>query len=172
MTKLTFKKEELERYPLLEKLEIGTEVLALKDSPYENLKGEIVELNYNKEDRVSENDCIIEIVVDFEEPSTNDRLTKYACLNGTSVENVVMTEEGEIAFLFDDANGYQLLTGQLVCEWCLNPLTSIEETQYDYIGWDWNPKTMSYIKREPSGDTNHKRCTQCDSRIETEFVEY
>lgn len=172
MTKITFKKEELKKYPLLEKLDAGVEVIALKDSHYEGLKGEIIELNYNKEDRVSENECIVEIIVDFEEPTAHDRATKYASLNGTSVESVVMTEDGEIAFLFDESYGYQLLTGQLVCEWCLTPVTSVGETQYDYIGWDWDTEKMSYVKREPAGDTNHKRCSECNGRLDSEFIEY
>lgn len=170
--KITFKNEELKKYPLLAKLEEGIEVIALKGSPYEGLEGEIIELNYNSEDRVTENECIIEIVVDFGEPTAQDRATKYAHLNGTSVESVVMSEDGEIAFMFEECNGYQLLTGQLVCAWCLEPVSSVEETQYDYIGWDWDPEKMEYIKREPSGDTDFKKCTNCGHRFDTDLVDY
>lgn len=172
MKKITFKKEELDKYPLLEKLDVGIDVVALSGSPYAELKGEIVDLNYVEEDRVTENDCIIEIIVDFYEPSVSDRNTKYSSLNETSLQDVVMSEDGEVAFCFDQSTGYQLLTGQLVCEWCLEPLKNVTETQYDYIGWDWNPEKMSYVKAEPDGDTNHKRCGNCNGRIETEYLTY
>ena len=166
-TGINFKEEEVKKYPLLTQLQKGLSVFALNNNDYGKLRGEIVELHYG-EDRETENECVLEIVVDFEEPSALARKTVYANLNGTSVEMVIMAED-EIAVCFNGVD-YQLLTGQLACENCCKPIERVEETQNEYIEWVWNPETQEYVKENSGGDTEGRRCSECAYRIEGEEV--
>lgn len=164
---ITFTAEDLKQYPLLMQLKEGQRVLAIASSDYGQLLGDIIEIRYGN-DKETENECIVEIIVDFDEPDAYLRTTKYAVLNGTSVEEVIM-DEAEIAVCINGTD-YQLLTGQLVCEWCANPIIRATETQQCYISWTWDPDKNEYIKEDEGGDTNHKRCSQCDSRLEAENI--
>lgn len=84
-------------------------VVANANSPYEGLHGEITEIR-SGEEKETENEVELEIVVDFEEVPDMD--TKYSILNGTTIDQVIMDEE-TLNFFFDDGL-YSLVEGKVV----------------------------------------------------------
>lgn len=118
-----FKVEELKVYPYLEKLHIGQSVIALEGDIFEGMKGEIVGINYNKEDRETENESVVEIVVSFDERDfTQLRFKKnfeahYETMEDVSIDYVVMDEE-TIGILDMCGLNYKTLKGESVCMDC------------------------------------------------------
>ena len=106
----TFKNEELKRFPLLSKITADMEVVALNNNYYEGLEGYIDEIRYG-DDRETENDGILEIVVSF--IPTGDLEKTHPQLNNTSVDMVIMAEE-LLGFKFDDSDVYLDIEGKIV----------------------------------------------------------
>lgn len=90
MNNIKFKKEEIEKFEGIQDIEVGGFVRANENTVYDGLIGTIIELRYGEE-KETDNDSILEIIVDFEEKQNMDQL--YPELNGTSVKSVIMGED-------------------------------------------------------------------------------
>ena len=170
MNQIKFKKEEIKEYPLLEKIEIGLRIIAI-NSYYDGLYGTISDIKYG-EDKETENEGILDIYVDFEEPENGTLEELYPQLNGTGIDMVIMGEE-QLGFFFDDAPLSVSINGKAVCPNCYTEMDVINETQYDDIQWTF--KDGEYVKENLAGDTNGKRCGNCDNLLpedEEQFFMY
>lgn len=74
-----------------------------KDDSYEGLFGEIISVEDDPENFETENDCALEITVNFI-PTKNIKKT-HDHLNETSVENVFMCED-ELVYFFEGLENY------------------------------------------------------------------
>lgn len=153
---ILFTKVELKAYPLLPLLETGLRVICLKQESYEGLKGTITEIRYGNK-RETENNSIVEIIVDFDELLHQSVDESHPHLNGTSIGQVVMCEE--TLGIYFDANPPRTLDNKIVCESCYESLDMITETQNDHI--TWNLTDGEWLKTQ-SGDSDGKRCHLCD----------
>jgi hypothetical protein len=131
---IKFTEQELEKYPLLDKLEINMDVVAIKTDTtdeYTGLFGHITDIIYNKADMQTEREGnILEITVDFKVP---DSVTEgvdesieydveqswlkenYSQLNGTSICDVIL-DETELGFNLSPANGrFYSIDGKYIC---------------------------------------------------------
>lgn len=150
MNNIMFNEEILKKYPLLSKMKEGIDCIYLADTIYVGTSCEVIAVSSDENGNPK-----IEI-----------------SLGNPHYKEVTIDDLSVVAFEVDESNGYQLLNGQLVCPWCSHLITHIEETQYDYISWDWDTESMSYIKKDSTGDTNYPRCSHCDSRIESDSISY
>ena len=157
---IRFKKEEIKEYPLLEKIEIGLRVIAI-NSVYDGLYGTIADIKYDQ-DKETENESILDIYVNFEEPKNGTLEELYPQLNGTGIDMVIMGED-ELGFFFDDAPLAVSINGKTICPNCYKEIDIVNETQYDDIRWIF--KNGKYIKETLMGDTNGKRCGNCDNLL-------
>lgn len=130
---LNYTQEELNQYPLLPKIEVGMTVVALPDSDYEGLGGVITDILYG-ETRETENETILDIVVDFEEYAPIEKTHPH--LNGTGISGVMMGED-ELAFAFDVENTYLTAKGQLYCNECSELKTTVVQTIEEDHRWEW-----------------------------------
>lgn len=112
MKNIAFTAEELREYPKLNEIEEGLTVVANEASYYEGLIGVIAEVRYEEDERETENDTILEIVVDFEEVENMD--DKYSALNGTSVSQVIMDEESLNFYFNSNLNSLMNAKGELI----------------------------------------------------------
>jgi len=159
---MTFTKAELKAYPLLNKIERGLRVVAI-DCDYEGLYGTIDEIRYGQ-DKETENDCILEIIVDFEEPEHGSLEYLYPHLNGTGIGQVIMSED-ILGFFFEEAQILaQTADGKAICPDCHKPLEIVRETQYDDIVWTF--QNGEYVKENLIGSSDGKRCDQCNAVID------
>lgn len=99
-----FTDEEKKAYPLIDKIQRNMQVVALEGESYEGLKGSITEIRYGDQ-KETENDCILEIVVDFKKPLHGTLEELYPHLNGTGIEQVIM-DEGCLGFYFEGETSY------------------------------------------------------------------
>lgn len=125
---IKFTSAELKQFPLLEKISEGMEVVATNASEYDGLYGCISEIRYGL-DKETENECILEICVDFCVPehvtdglSENDGYDAmqkyldehYPILNGTSISEVIMSED-MLGFQFNLSDTfYTEITGEVM----------------------------------------------------------
>lgn len=164
MTAICFTKEELKKYPLISQIEIGMRVIANDLSYYKGLKGTITEIRYGNE-KETDNDTILEIIVDFEEPQYGSLEHLYPELNGTSIGQVIMDEES-LGFYFNGNPIAQDAKGQIICPDCHKSLNHVSETQFEDIYW--NLEDGKWVKSISDGDSNGKRCPYCDARLDDE----
>lgn len=162
---IKFSKVETKAYPLIGEISVGMEVIALKESDYEGLKGTISEIQYGKE-KETENETILDIHVDFEEQEYAPIETTHPNLNGTGISGVICGED-ELGFQFNSLIPfYQTADNKAVCPHCYVAMETVKETQYDDITWTF--KDGQYVKENGEGSSNGKKCDSCDGYIEDE----
>jgi len=159
---ISFKKAELKAYPFLSKLEVGLRGIANDESNYKGLLGSVSEIRYGDE-KETENDCIVEIIMDFEEHDYADVETTNPELNGTGIDQVVM-DETDMGFFFDNNPLAQTLDGKIVCPECHASLNSVSETQYEDLSWSL--RDGEWVKNEGAGGSEGKKCPVCDVVLE------
>ncbi|MDF2879656.1 MAG: hypothetical protein K0R54_213 [Clostridiaceae bacterium] len=159
MNNIKFTDEEIKKYPLLSNIEIGQCVLALDNNDYAKLRGVISDIKYGK-DKETENEDILDIYVDFEEPENLDEL--YPHLNGTGVDQLIMAED-MLGFYFEAYEVPISINNMIVCENCCTEVKIINETQYDDIKWTF--ENGDYKKENLQGDTAGKTCGNCGERL-------
>jgi hypothetical protein len=160
---IKFSKVELKAFPHLESIQSGLAVIALKGSDYEGLKGRISEVKYGA-DKETENETILDIYVDFEEPEYTSVETTHPHLNGTSISDVICGED-ELGFLFQEEDSFhKTADGKAVCPHCFVAMERVTETQHDDISWVF--EEGNYVKHSGMGDSNGKRCDQCDGVLD------
>lgn len=162
MSNITFKQEELELFPYLYLIFPGEEVIALKGSMYDGLKGVIEEIRYGDE-RETENDCILDIVVTYH--ATDEEVAiSHPQLNGTSICEVIMGED-ELGFIIEAINRDTYLTaaGVPVCPTCLE---GIDEVIVQTIQTDKYKSYKGHLLKQPGGHTDEiTTCLRCNNRI-------
>ncbi|MFB9749915.1 hypothetical protein, partial [Leifsonia shinshuensis] len=141
------------------------EVIALKGGSYEGLMGYIEEILILDE-RITENDCLLDIVVTFEETFNMD--ITHPHLNGTTVSKVIVGEDDLGFYVHDRDELAETIEGKAVCPSCFAPLDNVIEIQHDVIEWDWDSATQSYQKSD-QGSSDGKECGYCDGRIYDEM---
>lgn len=160
---INFSKVELKAFPKLGLIQEGIRVIGLKGSDYEGLEGTIDEFQYGAE-KETENETILDIHVDFEEPEFSSVEDTHPHLNGTSISDVICGED-ELGFIFEDgAPFYTTSDGKAVCPHCYAPLNRVTETQSEDISWDFTKGY--YVKTNGMGDSDGKRCGECDGRLD------
>jgi len=158
---IPFTKLELKAYPMIQKIEVGMRGVANDNCDYKGLIGTVSELRYGQQ-KETENDCILEVVMDFEEPLHGSLEDLYPVLNGTGIGGVVLDEES-VGIFFED-NVAQTLDGKIVCPTCHLLLDYVSEVQEDDI--HWNLENGVWMKTNGEGSSNGKRCPYCDARID------
>lgn len=117
---VTFRKKDLEEYPRLVELKIGKEVIALEGTIYAGMKGRIVDLRYDLEDRGTKNPGILEIEVDFDYLPTFYYKVNFQPLglkqSNVNIKSVIMSEE-YVGLRASDEFWYSL-QNKKVCELC------------------------------------------------------
>lgn len=161
---IKFSAVELKAFPKLALIASGLKVIGLKGSDYEGLEGCISEVKYGT-DRETENETVLDIYVDFEEPEYASVETTHPHLNGTSISDVICGED-ELGFKFEseEAPFYTTADGKAVCPHCYAPLDRVTETQYDDIVWNF--ENGKYVKENGMGSSDGKRCDQCNGVLE------
>lgn len=152
--KVNYTQEELNEYPLLPKIEVGMAVVALPDSDYEGLGGVVTDILYG-EARETENETILDIVVDFEEHAPLEKTHPH--LNGTGIGGVMMGED-ELAFVFDVEGTYLTAKGQLYCDECSELKTKIVEEKTETSTWVWTDKGYVQTVEHGVGLKHFKGC--------------
>jgi hypothetical protein len=163
---IKFSKAELKAYPLLSKLEVGMRGIFATDddtSAYKGLEGTVSEIRYGNE-KETEKDSILEIVMDFEEPPHGDLEEIFSGINGTGMKQLFLGED-MVGFYFDGGNLALTLEGKIVCPDCHKALDTVTETQYDDITWSF--ENGEYHKSN-SGASDGKKCPECNAYIEAE----
>lgn len=160
---ITFSKAELKAYPLLPKIEVGMRGIATEESDYKGLEGTVSEIRYGDQ-RETENDTILEIIMDFEEPTHGSLEELYPVLNGTGIEQVIMGED-MMGFYFDGGNPALTPEGKIVCPDCYKALDTVTETQYDDITWSFED---GEYRKSNAGSSDGKKCPECNAYIEAE----
>ncbi|BCO16097.1 hypothetical protein_gp044 [Bacillus phage vB_BceM_WH1] len=157
-----FTDDELFKYPYLNFISVGGEVIALKDSMYDGLKGVIEEVRYGEE-RETENDCILDIVVTYH--ATDEEVAiSHPQLNGTSICEVIMGED-ELGFLIEAINRDSYLTaaGVPVCPTCLE---GIDEVIVQTIQTQKYKSYKGHLLKQPEGHTDEiTTCLRCDTPL-------
>lgn len=151
---MKFKAEELAQYPLLSKIEVGQSVIALPDSDYNGLAGVITEILYGEE-RETENETILDIVVDFEEVEPLEKTHPH--LNGTGIGNVFMGED-ELVFAFDHYNQYVSAKGQLYCKECEELKLRVNKHHAKSESWTWGDNGQEYGNEQSSSYLSFDDC--------------
>ncbi|MFF2532343.1 hypothetical protein ACFVS2_25875 [Brevibacillus sp. NPDC058079] len=172
---IEFKMSELKAYPLLPQIEVGMRVLATDETNYAGLFGSITEIRYGDQ-KETENDTILEIVVDFEQPENLNLEETNPGLNGTGIDQIIMSEE-DLGFKFlseefIDYNFYMMANRKIVCPNCLYPVERVIEEQYEEITWTF--KNGDYEKETGVGRSDGKRCGKCKNLLQdtNEFFAY
>lgn len=147
----------------------GRKVIGLKGTDYEGLVGAVERVLEQGE---TEQPFEIGIVVTFEEPEHSTVEYTHPHLNGTSIEEVIFIDEDiqkELAFYEEEDDEFSYtLDGKAVCPNCYRPIELVFETQYTDLSWKWNAEEKQYIKSHDTGDSDGKKCPDCDGRIEDE----
>jgi hypothetical protein len=160
---IKFTKVEEKAYPKLGQIEVGLQVIALKECDYEGLTGRICDIKYGK-DKETENETILDIYVDFEEHDYASVESTHPHLNGTGISEVICGED-EVGFKFsEDDTFFTTAEGKAVCPNCYAPLLRVTETQEDDIVWNF--ENGEYVKENGVGSSNGKRCDQCNGDID------
>ncbi|MFJ8531195.1 hypothetical protein [Bacillus sp. NPDC094106] len=160
-----FTKVELKAYPLLPQVEAGVEVVALKGSDYEGLFGTIEAVHYGNE-KETENDTVLDIVVTFEEEDGRKIEETHPHLNGTSICEVIMGED-ELGFFFGVNDDFaKQLDGKYVCPSCGKGMDAVTENQAEDIQWDF--KDGEYHKSTDKGYSNGKKYGECGCKFNDE----
>jgi len=160
LSKSSFTQEELKQYPFLDKIEVGMNVVALPESSYEGLGGVITDILYG-ENRETENETILDIVVDFEAFSPLE--TTHPHLNGTGIEDVFMGED-ELAFYIDSK--FVSAKGQLYCEECSELKDKIVQFSEEAHAWTWTGDKYEY---SVSHSGSYKQFDDCGHNVEGAF---
>lgn len=125
---IKYTQAELIKYPLLTKIMEDMTVVAI-DCDYAKLEGVITEIRYGA-DRETENEGILEIIVDFYIPdevftgleqdsdASDEAFNAYVYkhyphLNGTSIEQVIMSEE-ILVFYFIEEGLFRNISGEVI----------------------------------------------------------
>lgn len=153
---MNYTQEELNQYPLLSKIEIGMEVIALPDSDYNGLGGVITDILYGDK-RETENETIVDIVVDFEEFAPVEKTHPH--LNGTGISGVMMGED-ELAFHIDGA--YMSGKGQLYCEECSELKATVLQTREEDHRWEWTGENYEHSVSHGGG---YKKFDDCGHEV-------
>jgi hypothetical protein len=130
---INFTPEELKKYPLLAKLDINMDVIAIKTEltdEYTGLIGHITDINYGTDKETEREGNILEIHVDLKVPDyvladVDESLLydveqawlkeNYPHLNGTSICGLIM-DETELGFNLSPANGrFYNIDGKYIC---------------------------------------------------------
>lgn len=160
---IQFKENEVSTYPLLEQIKIGLSVIGLQVSDYNGLNGVIKDIKYGQ-DKETENETILDIYVDFEEPEYSSIEKTHSHLNGTSINQVICGED-ELGFLMDEQSGiYLSFEGKAVCPHCFIAMDGVTETQTTDIYWDF--KNGKYVKKTGELSSEGKHCVSCNGFIE------
>lgn len=157
-----FTDEELFKYPYLNFIYPGGEVIALKDSMYDGLKGVIDEVRYGMA-KETENDVILEIVVTYE--GTDEEVAiSHPQLNGTSICDVIMGED-ELGFIMEARSHeiYYTAAGVPVCPTCLEAL---DEVIVQTIETKKFKSYKGHLLKQPGGHTEEiSTCLKCNTRL-------
>jgi hypothetical protein len=141
---IEFSKVELKAYPKLPLIQKGLDVIGLKGTKHEGMKGKITNVIY--EPNQTKNSSILEIIVDFGDSQS-------------------ICSEDELGFMFkEDDSFYTTAEGKAVCPSCYVPMDIVTEVQYDDITWRF--QDGKYVKENGMGDTDGKRCAQCRARLD------
>lgn len=160
---IKFSKVELKAFPKLELIERGMNVIGLKDSDYEGLKGHISDIKYGT-NMESENESILDIYVNFVEMDNVSIDTTHPHLNGTSISEVICGED-ELGFMFNSEDPFFTTADEkAVCPHCFEPLVRVTETQTEDICWNFTDG--KYVKEDVSGSSNGKSCDTCNGDLE------
>lgn len=151
---MNFKAEELAQYPLLSKIEVGQSVIALPESDYKGISGVITEILYG-ESRETENETILDIVVDFDTDLPLEDTHPH--LNGTGIGNVFMGED-ELAFAFDHYNQYVSAKGQLYCKECEELKLRVNKHHAKSESWTWGENGQEYGNEQSSSYMSFDDC--------------
>lgn len=149
---ISFTSEELKDFPLLDKIQVGMNVIALPESSYEGLGGVVTDILYG-ENRETENETILDIVVDFEEFAPLHKTHPH--LNGTGIDNVFMGED-ELAFYID--NTFVSAKGQLYCEECHELKDKVVQYSEEEHAWTWTGDKYEYSVSHSEGDKEFYDC--------------
>lgn len=160
---IQFKSTEVSSYPLLEQIKIGLSVTGIEVSDYKGLQGVITDIKYGQ-DKETENETVLDIYVDFEEPEYSSVEETHPHLNGTSINQVICGED-ELGFLMDEHNGiYLSVEGKAVCPHCFIAMDGVNETQTTEICWNF--ENGKYVKKTGDLSSEGKHCVSCNGYIE------
>lgn len=151
---MTFTKEELNQYPLLSQIQVGMDVIALPDSDYNGLTGVITDILYG-ETRETENETIVDIVVDFNDEGPLEKTHPH--LNGTGVGGVMMGED-ELVFDLNNNGVFVSGKGQLYCEDCSELKTEVVQTSQSEHHWEWTGEKYEYNVSQNGSYKSFKGC--------------
>lgn len=151
---MTFTKEELNQYPLLSQIQVGMDVIALPDSDYNGLTGVITDILYG-ETRETENETIVDIVVDFNDEGPLEKTHPH--LNGTGVGGVMMGED-ELAFDLNNNGVFVSGKGQLYCEDCSELKTAVVQTSQSERRWEWTGEKYEYNVSQNGSNKSFEDC--------------
>jgi hypothetical protein len=142
----------------LEKLKEGLKVIGLKDTKYEGLKGRITKL------LKSNNDANLDIEVNFEESPYAPIEYTHPHLKDTNISQIICGIQ-ELGFMFkENSPFYMTIEGKAVCPSCYIPMDIVTEIQHEEITWIF--KNGEYIKEDSAKDSEGKRCSKCDARLD------